>query len=203
MNPQRLRPTPGTWTSLVLHSGLVALLAAGVRLGIRSTEHLRIPGTRSGERTLLSYSPGGQPQLGETPAQTPPSPRHRPSKPVPSPVAAPSPLPSLTQQVEAGPGASGPSGLGDGDIRIALPQFNPRPEPDLSTLPHGTSGNVVVDVVIDTAGKVTQLTLVKGLSRSVDQTVLDTVHSWIFAPATRNGQVIASEQEILVHYERG
>ena len=203
MNKSLFRPSPGLWSSLGLHTGLAALLVFGIGLRLRPTAQLRMPGTHSGERTLLSYSPGGQPRIGETAVPTPPAPRRTPPRLIASRLATPAPVPSVPQQVEAGPGANGPSGLGDGDIKIALPQFNPRPQPDLSSLPHGTSGNVVVDVVIDTGGKVTQLTLVKGLNSAIDNTVLQTVHTWVFTPATKDGQVIASEQEILVHYERG
>ncbi|MGI4828113.1 MAG: hypothetical protein ACRYFU_07985, partial [Janthinobacterium lividum] len=109
-----VRFSPGTWTSVAVHACLLALLALGVRLQVRPVQHLRLPGTRSGERMLLSYSAGGQPQMGEH-TSAPPTPPHRVTpKPIPS-RSAPSPLPSLAQHVEAGPGASGPSGLGDGD----------------------------------------------------------------------------------------
>ncbi len=81
--------------------------------------------------------------------------------------------------------------------------MHPRPQPDLTGLPHGTAGDVVVDVVIDDAGKVTSTTLVKGLSGPIDKTVMQALRDWIFTPATRNGLNIASEQEILIHYERG
>ena len=202
MSTQRFRPSPGTWSSLGFHTCLATLFVFGGALRARPVAHLRLPGTVAGERMLLSYSVGGQPQLGERTSAPPAPPRKVMSKPTAA-VSAPSPLPSIAQEVEAGPGANGPSGLGDGDVKIALPQFNPRPQPDLSSLPHGTSGNVVVDVVIDTGGKVTQLTLVKGLGNTIDDTVLRTVGTWVFTPATKDGQNIASEQEILVHYERG
>ncbi len=187
--------------SLALHAGVVLLLLFGVSFGVKVSEPLHLPGTKDGERMLLSYSPGGKPSSGQLVAKRLATRRTVP-KPLPSvpTVQAPSTTPQLA---EAGPGSSGASGLGDGDIRIALPQFNPRPEPDLSSLPHGTSGNVVVDVVIDTAGRVSNLTLVKGLGRPIDDAVLHTVGTWVFTPASKDGKVIASEQEILVHYDRG
>jgi protein TonB len=36
----------------------------------------------------------------------------------------------------------------------------------------------------------------------VEQQVIATVQTWTFTPATRNGTPIASEQELLFHYER-
>ena len=62
---------------------------------------------------------------------------------------------------------------------------------------------MVVDVVIDAQGRITQARLARGLGGSIDQQVLATVQGqWTFAPATRNGVAIASEQELLFHYER-
>ncbi len=201
MREPRFRPSIGVWSSLGIHLAIGLAMALALRFALKHPERLRLPGTARGQRLQLTYSPGGQQQAGEH-ITSPKVPRHiAPQRPASRPLPAPVPAPA--QMAEAGPGASGPSGLGDGDIKIALPQFSPRPEPDLSGLPHGTSGSVIVDVVIDTSGKVTQLTLVKGLGGSIDSTVLQTVHTWVFTPATRDGQVIASEQEILVHYDRG
>jgi protein TonB len=91
--------------------------------------------------------------------------------------------------------------LGDGDISIALVQFHPNPKPDLSTLPLGTAGDVILDAIIDDHGKIARLTIARGLGSPIDDTVLATVGQWTFTPATRNGVPTASEQEILFHYE--
>ena len=202
MKISSVRLSPGIWSSLAAHGVLVLLLVFGLRLQVEPVTHLRLPGTKYGDRMLLSYSAGGHPQPGE-PTPAPPVPPHRIARRHVNALTAPTQLASAPQAVVPGPGSAASSGQGDGDIKIALPQFNPRPQPDLSSLPHGTSGNVVVDVVIDTGGKVTQLTLVKGLGAPIDDAVLRTVHTWLFTPATRDGAVVSSEQEILVHYERG
>ena len=201
MRERQFRLSIGVWSSLGVHVAVALLFVLALSFALRRPERLLLPGTPAGQRLELTYSPGGQRQTGEHVTAPKALRRIAPQRPASKPLTAP--VPSPPQLAETGPGASGPSGLGDGDIKIALPQFNPRPEPDLSGLPHGTSGSVIVDVVIDTAGKVTQLTLVKGLGGAIDNTVLQTVHTWVFTPATRDGQVIASEQEILVHYERG
>lgn len=191
----------GVSGSIGVHLVTLALTLLALYADKPRATYLRLPGTTAGQRLQLTYNPGSQQQAGEQ-TTAPKLPRQiAPKRPASKPLIAPAPSPP--QLAESGPGATGPSGLGDGDIRIALPRFNPRPQPDLSSLPHGASGSVVVDVVIDTAGNVTQLTLVKGLGAPIDNAVLATVHTWIFSPATRDGQVIASEQEILVHYERG
>jgi protein TonB len=80
---------------------------------------------------------------------------------------------------------------------------HPSPQPDLSQLPSGTRGDVVVDIVIDATGKVAKFTVEHGLGHGVDDAVLATIQGWTFHPATRNGVPVASEQELLFHYERG
>jgi protein TonB len=61
---------------------------------------------------------------------------------------------------------------------------------------------VVIDIVIDATGKIVQLSMAKGVGHGVDEAVIATVQHWTFHPATRNGQPVASEQELLFHYER-
>ncbi len=99
--------------------------------------------------------------------------------------------------------SSGEDALGDGDTTLALVVLHPTPEPDLSQLPAGTRGDVIVDVVIDKTGRIAKYTMMRGLGHGVDQTVLATIQTWTFQPATRNGLPVASEQELLFHYEKG
>jgi protein TonB len=106
-------------------------------------------------------------------------------------------------QTEVGVGTSARSGLGEGDITIALQTYFPYPKPDLSGLPHGTKGDVVLDAVIDEHGKIAQLTLLKGLGSPIDESVIATVQSWSYTPAMKNGVPVTSEQELHFHYERG
>ena len=91
----------------------------------------------------------------------------------------------------------------DGDISIALMQFFPDPHPDLSRLPPGSRGDVILEAVIDATGRITQLTVKQGLGHGVDETVVATVQQWTFHPAMRDGKPISSQQEFHFHYERG
>ncbi len=54
----------------------------------------------------------------------------------------------------------------------------PSPKPDLSQLPSGTSGDVIVDVVIDKDGRIAKYTMMRGIGHGVDQTVLATIQQW-------------------------
>jgi protein TonB len=162
------------------------------------------PGDSSGHLLSLTYSPGfSAPQAKLQAVKTPVR------KPVPSPsVPAPAPpQPAVSAMATAATAkadaSSGEDALGDGDTTLALVVLHPTPEPDLSQLPAGTRGDVIVDVVIDKTGRIAKYTMMRGLGHGVDQTVLATIQTWTFQPATRNGLPVASEQELLFHYEKG
>ena len=98
---------------------------------------------------------------------------------------------------------SGADALGSGDINIALAKFFPAPRPDLAPMPSGAKGDVVIDITIDEHGKISELKLVSGIEPTIDQTVIATIRGWVFNPANRDGQPIASEEEPRFHYEKG
>ncbi len=163
----------------------------------------RLPGTEHGLQLLTYYSPGGAPAQSTSTLQKPRS-HIAPSAP-----SAVRPTPATAVQgpsaptTDPGTGTTGPSGLGQGNINIALQKFFPSPHPDLSSLPAGTQGDVIVDATIDAEGNITQLTLVHGLTEPINNAVLATVRQWTYTPATRDGSPIPSEQELLFHFQRG
>jgi protein TonB len=162
-----------------------------------------LPGDHEGHLLLLTYSPhGGSPPstLQSTKPSALPTPPRLVTKsmPTPAPPAAPAPSASASMASTAGADA-----LGDGNMTIAFVANHPPPHPDLSKLPSGMRGDVVVDIVIDQNGHVTKSSLTRGLGHGIDETVLATIQGWTFQPATRNGQPVASEQELLFHYEHG
>ena len=164
---------------------------------------VRLPGTPKGSRMLLTYSPGRAPAQTRSILRNPrkaavkPAQKITPDLPKPEPPVTATPSPA-----SANPDAtSGNDALGTGDVNIALLTFFPVPKPDLTQLPHGTRGDVVIDVVIDENGRIVQLKMARGLGHGVDETVMATVQQWTFHPATRNGRPVPSEQELLFHYE--
>lgn len=192
----------GIWPSLLLHGILISGI---VYSGREPIVLAKPPGSATGTRISILYLPGSatlQSNIrGKTkrqaikPAPLLPKQEIAQSKPLELAVGNMAPASaSPTQEV-------GNDALGDGDLNIALAQFFPYPQPDLSKLPKGTSGDVILDAVIDANGKITKLTMIRGLGYGIDETVLTTVQQWTFKPANRNGTPVASEQELHFHYE--
>ena len=200
-------PSSGGWTtsrwataSIALH---LAVLAAIVYTRAPQLTKVSMPGDLHGHRILLTYNPGSS----IAPASTLQAEKHLLPAPIKShTLSAPTPAqaaPAATVASTNPDTTPGADGLGDGNMTIALELAHPYPHPDLSELPSGTRGDVVVDVVIDKTGHIAKFTMARGLGHGIDETVLATIQQWTFQPATRNGQPIASEQELLFHYERG
>jgi protein TonB len=203
--PQRRTSKPVVGAMLV-HALLLATLVHWSKPWVAP---LRLPGSAHGTKFLLTYSPGrapapavashakARPKLAEAKSllPKPPVPEAKETAPTPTtPPAVAAAQPDTTTGADA---------LGTGNINIALASYFPAPKPDLSSLPSGTRGDVVLDIVIDTTGKISDLKMTHGLGHGIDESVIATVHQWIFHPATKDGQPVASEQELHFHYERG
>jgi protein TonB len=184
------------------------LLLLGVLIHQRASwiAPIRLPGSEHGSNLMITYLPGRAPVQASTPNP----------KATPQQTAANTPLPPPTPKVKtetASPNTNSPASpnpdstegadsLGSGNINIARASYFPTPKPDLSVLPRGTKGDVVLDVVIDTAGKIADIKMTSGLGHGIDETIIATVQQWTFHPATRDGQPVASEQELHFHYEK-
>jgi protein TonB len=190
----------GPLGSVLLHAGGVLLLLLAAAKAPRVVP-VHLPGSANGKHLLLSYSVGGPQNTQDSALQKRIETLQKSTlkqKPDQAKAVAAESKPSAEQ----GSGSSGLSGLGDGNMTIAALKVSPRPQPDLSSLPHGRGGNVILNAVIDTHGSITELTVIQSLSDSIDQQVMATVRGWSFVPATKDGQPVASEQEIVLHYER-
>jgi protein TonB len=196
-------PTLRRWTiaSFAVHACVIGFL-----LFVRSPKLTPVerPGDANGHLMSLTYAPGmSAPAAKLQSPKSPPRPP-TPTSTVPTPTpAAPAVTAAATAATSSPNSASGVDALGDGNTTVALLVVHPSPRPDLSQLPSGTSGDVIVDVVIDKDGKIVKYTMMHGLGHGVDQTVLATIQQWTFQPATRDGHPVASEQELLFHYMRG
>lgn len=171
--------------STVLHLALLAILLYVRPFHVQPT---RYPGTDKGTRLSLTYSPGGapkpvRPQLTKVKSKLKEAPV----------IMAP---PSVDRASSQGGDARG-----TGNVTVALATFFPNPKPDLNQLPHGTRGDVIVDVVIDEQGKIVKTQVAQSMGQRIDDTVLSMIQTWTFKPATKDGVPVPSEQELLFHYE--
>lgn len=200
LNPSlQRRSSRGPVLSVAVHAAIILAFAIWMHRTPRIAP-FRLPGTAKGLTLLTYYSPGSRkPVASDSLVHSRPT-RNRTSG---HRKAISEPAPPQPPQADAGTGNTTESGIGEGDIRIAMMQHFPYPRPDLSALAHGARGDVVLDAVIDEHGRVAQLTLLKGLAPAIDQAVIATVRQWLFTPATRDGVPVASEQEFHFHYERG
>ncbi len=192
--------------SILGHTLAILAIAAVMHQSARWVAPYRLPGTAQGTNFVATYLPGRAP--APTPAAnaaTPPKVAQPkallPAKLIKKQAAA---TPDTHSQPSPNPNSTtGSDALGSGNISIALTTYFPPPKPDLSHLAHGTKGDVVLDVVIDTDGHIANVTMMSGLGPGIDEVVIATVQQWTFHPATQNGHPVASEQELHFHYERG
>jgi periplasmic protein TonB len=146
-----------------------------------------VPPPRRTASVIVPYAPGHKAMV-------------RPPKPK---IVPPKEEPKLAEkQPEPPPPSSGGDPTGEADVTVASATFYPDPKPDLSVLPHGTKGDVVLDIVIDESGKVVDAQVDSGLGHGLDEAVMAVIETWTFDPATRAGKPVASKQQLLFHFER-
>jgi protein TonB len=216
--PTRHRSMNSTLLSVAAHAAVAGLVVLSLRM--HPVQVFSLPGTDLGTRVELSYMPGRAPVPASHPQRKvkpkavsgpPITPSPTVAKVAPDSVHLP-PLPHLTV-TEAAPSpnvsspasampdsSSGSDSYGSGSIQIALTTYSPSPAPDLSALPHGVQGDVVVDVTIDPTGKVAELAVLHTLGYGIESSVIGTLKTWTFRPATKDGSPIASVQELHFHF---
>jgi len=189
----------GAAASIAIHAAVLAILAGALHR-VKETLPYKFPGTKEGLEFLTYYSSGSaSPTHSDLPARVTPTAK--------TPLSHSSIAPSIPDKPEVSSGEHGignanQSGLGDGNLIIALPKYFPHPTPNLAPLHPGTAGDVIFDAVIDENGKVTTLTLLQSLDPAIDDEVMQTVKQWIYQPALKNGVPVASVMEMHFHYER-
>ncbi|WP_035348228.1 energy transducer TonB [Edaphobacter aggregans] len=198
---QPVRSPVSAAASFALHALVFSVLLYHGRHWIAP---IRYPGTAQGHNIVLNYLPGRAPAVAPPPRAQPIETKSTLALKKPEPTTPTQTSPNRNSPASDHPdSASGADALGSGNISIALAKYFPRPKPDLTKLPSGTRCDVILDITIDENGRISDLKLIKGVEQSVDEVVIATVRSWTFNPANRDGQPVASEQELRFHYEKG
>jgi protein TonB len=190
----------GAALSVLIHAA-VFLAVTGVLHRAPKLVVYRLPGAKQGVQYLTYYSPGST-QSAQSDIAAKPVTKSEPKAVAHTVVAPPKTEEATAVRSERGDGNAGQSGIGDGNITIALQKFFPYPTPSLSTLPRGAAGDVILNAVIDEHGKISELTLLQGLGPAIDDEVIQIVNQWTYTPATKDGVPVSSVQELHFHYER-
>jgi TonB family protein len=85
------------------------------------------------------------------------------------------------------PAESEPLRIDGNEGTVSRPTIIHQVPPSFSGGPHGV---VIVEAVIDEAGCVRQIKVVKSLKKSVDFAVVKALEQWVFLPATSEGRPV-------------
>jgi len=64
----------------------------------------------------------------------------------------------------------------------------------------GTTGDVVLEIVVNRDGTVGNVSVLRGLAPGLDERAVDAVRQWTFAPARRNGEPVEVIVEVAVAF---
>lgn len=95
---------------------------------------------------------------------------------------------------------TGPIRVG-GDVKPPEKIHYPSPQYTEIARKARIQGVVIVEAIIDKAGKVTNVKVLKGLPMGLDQAAADAVSRWTFKPATLNGKPVAVIYNLTVNFQ--
>lgn len=110
----------------------------------------------------------------------------------------------VSKQAFRRPGDNAPEAVADGDkegiVFPPKPTYTPEPEFSEQARHAKYQGTVVLNIVIDKAGKISRIRLERALGMGLDENAMEEVKRWRFNPATHNGQPVAVEMNIEVSF---
>jgi TonB family protein len=135
----------------------------------------------------------------------------KPNKPRPllqKPKAAPEPQEFLADADAGDHNSHAGSPLGtliDGpitghEVHVAYPVVYPDPPVDRADLPRDLVGDVVIEVTIDSEGKVVETKIVQAIGHGIDEKIEATLRRWRYQPATLDGTPVASRHDVHFHF---
>ena len=86
---------------------------------------------------------------------------------------------------------------------VKRPELLSGPQPRYSELARkaGTQGVVILEAVIDEEGRVTNLQVLKSVSRELDQAAVEAVSQWRYQPATLEGRAVKVIFNLTVNFQ--
>ena len=86
------------------------------------------------------------------------------------------------------------------EVRVAYPTVFPNPPVDRAELPRDLSGDVVIEVTIDSQGNVVETKIVQAIGHGIDEKIEATLRRWHYQPATLDGTPVASRHDVHFHF---
>lgn len=86
------------------------------------------------------------------------------------------------------------------EIHVAYPIVYPNPPVDRTELPRDLVGDVVIEVTIDSQGKVVETRIVQAIGYGIDEKIEATLRLWHYQPATLDGTPVASRHDVHFHF---
>jgi protein TonB len=85
---------------------------------------------------------------------------------------------------------------------VSPPQvvFHPEPEYSKEAREANYQGTCIIGLVVEADGSTSHVTLISGLGKGLDEKAVDTVKSWKFKPATKNGKPVATQIAVEVDF---
>jgi TonB family protein len=208
------QPEPGrrrlsmTLAFLAQLSVLAGLLYQAAPIFVTPSDaQLGIPGS-SGSLSIIYIAPVGpeQPKPDESRPTLQAALPQKPKAPKPQPkhqeIAAQTADNGAEQTARGGSpfGRVPGSPLTTDEVTPAFPDVYPDPPVSRADLPIGVTGDVIVEVTIDSQGNVIETKLIQGIGYGIEQKVLQVLQRWHFHPAMRDGATIASQHIVHFHY---
>jgi len=77
-----------------------------------------------------------------------------------------------------------------GDVKAPVPIYKPEAAYSSQARKDKVQGTVVTEVVVDASGNVADVKLVKSVGEGLDESATETIRTWKFEPATKNGKAV-------------
>jgi TonB family protein len=86
------------------------------------------------------------------------------------------------------------------EVHVAYPVVYPDPPVNRAELPRDLVGDVVIEVTIDSEGKVVETRIVQSIGHGIDEKIEATLRRWHYQPATLDGTPVASHHDVHFHF---
>lgn len=86
------------------------------------------------------------------------------------------------------------------EVHVAYPTVFPDPPVARSQIPAGLTGDVVIEVTIDSSGNVVETKIVEAIGHGIDEKIEATLRQWHYQPATLDGVPVASKHDVHFHF---